>query len=92
MRSGKGLLVDFTNNSSAAELVFNWRTQIDYLSAQAKDNLGLQTLLVRPDGIVAWLSETEPDIESAKSALTRWFGSFESVDVTGQRQQLQKMR
>jgi hypothetical protein len=88
MASGKGLLVDFTNNSSIAELVSNWRSQVDYLGAQVKDNLGLEALLVRPDGIGAWLAESAPQLESARSALLHWFGPFESSYVGGQSQQL----
>jgi len=88
MASGKGLLVDFTNNSSIAELVSNWRSQVDYLGAQVKDNLGLEALLVRPDGIGAWLAESAPQLESARSALLHWFGPFESSYVGGQSQPL----
>jgi 2-polyprenyl-6-methoxyphenol hydroxylase-like FAD-dependent oxidoreductase len=76
MESGKGLLVDFTSNSSLAELASNWKASVDYVNTPAKENLGLTALVVRPDGIVAWVAERQPDLETAKTSLLRWFGSL----------------
>jgi 2-polyprenyl-6-methoxyphenol hydroxylase-like FAD-dependent oxidoreductase len=74
MESGKGLLVDFANNCSLAELAATCDEKIDYVNKLAEDSLGLRALLVRPDGIVAWLAESEPNLDTAKTALLRWFG------------------
>jgi 2-polyprenyl-6-methoxyphenol hydroxylase-like FAD-dependent oxidoreductase len=82
MESGRALLVDFSNNSSLAELAGGCNGKVDYVSAQVKENLDLKALLVRPDGIVAWLAEEQTNLETAKSALLRWFGSIQEVDST----------
>ncbi len=73
MNSGKGLLIDFTNDSLLAELSSAWKPQVSYVNEKPKDSLGLNVLLVRPDGIVAWLTEGEPDLDKLKSAFNRWF-------------------
>jgi len=41
--------------------------------------LGLSALLVRPDGVVAWASDTTPDLEDAAQATSRWFGEAKPV-------------
>jgi 2-polyprenyl-6-methoxyphenol hydroxylase-like FAD-dependent oxidoreductase len=78
MRDGKGLLIDFSNNPVLAELSSAWDEKLEYVNFQVKDNLGLDALLVRPDGIVAWVSEGKPDLNTAKAALTKWFGPVDS--------------
>jgi hypothetical protein len=39
-----------------------------------KDNKDLTALLVRPDGFVAWATESQPDAAAAKESIARWFG------------------
>jgi hypothetical protein len=34
----------------------------------------LSAVLVRPDGVVAWVSEGAPNVEEASQAAARWFG------------------
>jgi hypothetical protein len=43
--------------------------KIDWVNRLIEDNLGLDALLVRPDGIVTWVAETEPNLKTAKAAL-----------------------
>jgi len=45
------------------------------VSAKAKDDKGFTAMLVRPDGFVAWLAESEPDLSAAEEAIQLWFGS-----------------
>jgi hypothetical protein len=40
---------------------------------QQSRRLGLSALLVRPDGFVAWATDTTPDVEAVTSAGDRWF-------------------
>jgi 2-polyprenyl-6-methoxyphenol hydroxylase-like FAD-dependent oxidoreductase len=80
MESGKALLIDFTNNSSLEELAGRWNEKVDYVNAQVKADLDLKSLLVRPDGIVAWVAEEQTDLETAESAFLRWFGPIQTVD------------
>jgi hypothetical protein len=68
MRDGRGILLDFDMNASLKAVRSD---EIKYISRSVKDRLGLSALLVRPDGIVAWASDS--DIEFPKAA-ARWFG------------------
>ena len=78
MERGQGMLVDFENNAALKELVGDgkYEVKIDYFAMNAKDSRGICALLIRPDGIVAWLTEDDarPDMHAAKAALERWFG------------------
>ncbi|MES2489139.1 MAG: FAD-dependent monooxygenase [Pseudomonadota bacterium] len=74
LRNGKGLLLDFESRASLQTLANGWSDHITYIASDAKERLGLSALLVRPDGFVAWASETTPDLEAAAQAASRWFG------------------
>ena len=52
-------------------------THVKYVASDAKDRLGLRALLVRPDGFVAWASDTTPALEEVTRAAARWFASRE---------------
>jgi len=75
--SGKALLVDFENVAALKGLVVGqkYEARVDYLNLGAKNRCSLRALLVRPDGIVAWLTEdnNEYDMDTLKAALERWF-------------------
>lgn len=75
LHGGNGLLVEFSDDRKLAKLDQGYKDRVNYLTIPVKDNLGLQAMLVRPDGIVAWVAEQDPetDIEAAKKALRRWF-------------------
>lgn len=80
LEKGRGLLLDFENDVSLKGLVDGEKYEklVDYVTLDAKDRRGLRALLVRPDGVVAWAvdDQTRPDdLDEAKSALARWFGS-----------------
>ena len=76
LHDGTGLLVDLSGNAEAASLGRMWAGRVNYMSAKAKDTLGLATFLVRPDGFVAWALDesTESDLLALKKSLLRWFG------------------
>ncbi|GJE27628.1 FAD-dependent monooxygenase [Methylobacterium organophilum] len=74
MRDGKGLLLDFDRNPLLQALAQRRPARMSYVAADARDRLGLQAVLVRPDGIVAWASDTVPDEATIGRAVTRWFG------------------
>jgi len=77
MEEGRGLLIDFDDTVALKELVVKgiYGRRVDYLGTDVKDRLGLRALIVRPDGIVAWVAEdkAEPDMDAAMAALQRWF-------------------
>jgi hypothetical protein len=73
LRDGNGLLLDFGRHASLRALDGVWGDRVRYVASDAKDRLGLSALLVRPDGFVAWASDTTPRPEGVTRAATRWF-------------------
>jgi hypothetical protein len=76
LRDGNGLLLDFDRSLQALDHA--WSDRIHYVGSDAKDRLGLSALLVRPDGFVAWASDTAPNLDEARRAATRWFSAARS--------------
>ena len=67
MHAGRGLLLDRTG-----ELVVDgWDDRVD-LVADATADLDVPAALVRPDGHVAWVGDSQDDLTSH---LSRWFGA-----------------
>lgn len=73
MHDGKGILLDFDRNASLKNLAAEYSDQIKYVSARAKEQLGLNALLIRPDGCVAWASDHTPDYSELRKTAARWF-------------------
>jgi 2-polyprenyl-6-methoxyphenol hydroxylase-like FAD-dependent oxidoreductase len=73
LRDGKGLLLDFGAQASLRALDGFWGDKVRYVVADAKDRLGLHAVLVRPDGFVAWASDTTAAAEEVTRAAARWF-------------------
>ena len=74
LKSGAGMLLDFDVRPSLQALVSRWSDRITYIASDVKDRLGLNAVLVRPDGFVAWVGEADLDLEGIAEALSRWFG------------------
>jgi 2-polyprenyl-6-methoxyphenol hydroxylase-like FAD-dependent oxidoreductase len=69
--SGRPLLVD--NTGTLAAVAAPWRDRVDVVTAPGFARA--TALLVRPDCYVAWASTAEqPDQDSLRAALARWFG------------------
>ncbi len=49
--------------------------RITYVTSDAKERLGMSTLLMRPDGFVAWASKGAPNLGEAAQTASRWFGT-----------------
>jgi 2-polyprenyl-6-methoxyphenol hydroxylase-like FAD-dependent oxidoreductase len=75
LRSGRGLLLDFSTDATLQTLDGGWGDRIDYVAGSALDNLGTIAALIRPDGIVAWACERAPDPTEVEATATRWFGA-----------------
>ena len=73
LREGNGLLLDFGPQAPLKALDGRWGERVRYVAGAAKDRLGLSALLVRPDGFVAWATDTTPDLEAVTCAGARWF-------------------
>jgi len=83
LREGHGLLLDFGRPASLQSLDGLWGDQVSYVASEAKDRLGLRALLVRPDGFVAWASDTNAGAEEVQRAAARWFTSGEHQAIRG---------
>jgi hypothetical protein len=77
LRDGNGLLLDFGRQASLEALDGLWGDQVRHVASDAQDRLGLSALLVRPDGFVAWASDTTSRPEDATRAAARWFAGRE---------------
>ncbi|THV47268.1 hypothetical protein BGAL_0323g00100 [Botrytis galanthina] len=76
LQSGRGLLVDFENNSTLHELIDDkYTSTIDIINAGAMTKYGLRALLVGPDGVVAWILEDNDTLNTDEfnNALEKWF-------------------
>lgn len=75
LRDGRGLLLDFTANESLKALCEGRQDRLQYVNSHAKDEKGLVALLVRPDGFVAWATDSKLDQTGAEQSVKRWFGN-----------------
>jgi len=72
MHDCRGILLDFDANASLQNLASEYRGELKYVSGPAKEQLGLRAVLIRPDGVIAWASESEPNEESIRQAAALW--------------------
>ncbi len=79
MHGGQGILLDFDSNASLKTLANEYADRIKYISASAKDRLALSTVLIRPDGIIAWASDGNPDCGELQRVASRWFVSNSGI-------------
>jgi hypothetical protein len=71
LKKGTGLFLDFDALPPLETLASRWSGRITYVDGDAKNRLGLNAVLVRPDGFVAWASEGAPNHEEAAQAASR---------------------
>jgi flavin-dependent dehydrogenase len=72
LRDGHGILLDFNENAALKTLASKFSNQLKYVSARANEQAGLSTVLIRPDGIIAWATD-HPDSHELQQAAARWF-------------------
>lgn len=77
MHAGQGILLDPGMNTSLKKLASEYGERIRYISIPIAigtiDQLAVSAVLIRPDGIVAWASDTDPDRGEIEMAADRWF-------------------
>ncbi len=88
LRSGRGLLLDLTGGrpDRVRRVCAPWHDRVTAVAARPAEHgslTGVEHVLVRPDGYVAWVG---PTLSHAGAALERWFGppgpiSPEGTDV-----------
>ncbi|MFF0227002.1 FAD-dependent oxidoreductase [Streptomyces sp. NPDC004629] len=72
MHQGEGVALDFTADGALQGAAQGWAGRIRYASGPVRNGLGLAAVLVRPDGVVAWASDT-PDRVAFEQAAAQWF-------------------
>ncbi|MFE0023982.1 FAD-dependent monooxygenase [Amycolatopsis sp. NPDC059021] len=78
MRDGRGVVLDFSSDQRLRDSVTGRENRLRYAAGAARNDLGAGAVLVRPDGVIAWAGEREPDREAFERAADRWFGSPEA--------------
>ncbi|WP_308164871.1 FAD-dependent monooxygenase [Nonomuraea sediminis] len=75
LQDGRGVALDFSIDRYLHGSAMGWESRMRYAAGPAIDDLGAGAVLVRPDGIVAWAGDRDPDREAFERAAGRWFGS-----------------
>ncbi len=75
LHDGTGLVLDFTAKEEISAMSQRWSGGLKYVAAKSKDSKGLAALLIRPDGFVAWATDSDPDLPSLEQAIRHWFGN-----------------
>ncbi|MFG3532326.1 FAD-dependent oxidoreductase [Streptomyces sp. NPDC047917] len=78
LRQGRGVVLDFTGDHALERAAKSWQSRIRYATGTARNDLGFNALLIRPDGVVAWADDQALDVRAFRQAATRWFGSPQS--------------
>ncbi len=73
MHDGKGIMLDLTLNASLKPLAEKYGKLLKYVSGNIKERLGITAALIRPDGIIAWATDNEPNYTELEKAAVRWF-------------------
>ncbi|MVU82449.1 FAD-dependent oxidoreductase [Nocardia sp. ET3-3] len=70
--SGKGVLLDLTDSPALRAQASPWSEHLELLATKPAQPREPLSMLIRPDGIVAWTSATPHGLDTA---LPRWFGN-----------------
>ncbi|MFE1291391.1 FAD-dependent monooxygenase [Streptomyces sp. NPDC058751] len=75
LRSGRAVLLDMHDSAEVRASAAGWSDRVDIVTASRLDpSAPAASLLVRPDGYVAWVS-TDGTPEGLTGELSRWFGA-----------------
>jgi 2-polyprenyl-6-methoxyphenol hydroxylase-like FAD-dependent oxidoreductase len=72
MHDGHAILLDFESKASLKTLASEYGDRIKYVSGRAKEQFGLSAALIRPDGIIAWASDIDPDDNDIQNTAALW--------------------
>jgi hypothetical protein len=73
MHDGRGLLLDFDSSRYLKNLASEYGKLMRYVSGPAKEQFGLHAVLIRPDGIIAWVCDGDADEKSIERVVSSWF-------------------
>jgi 2-polyprenyl-6-methoxyphenol hydroxylase-like FAD-dependent oxidoreductase len=72
MHDGQAILLDFESKASLKTLASEYGDRINHVSGRAKEQFGLSAALIRPDGIIAWASDNDPDDNDIQNTAALW--------------------
>ncbi|MFE1796012.1 FAD-dependent monooxygenase [Streptomyces sp. NPDC059517] len=74
LHDGRGVVLDFSTGRQLHGATDGRADLIRYKAGPVINDLGLGALLIRPDGVIAWADDYDPDRNALQQAATRWFG------------------
>lgn len=74
LRESRAILLDFGRDKPLRSLDGRWGDRLRYVAASAEEQFDLTALLIRPDGIVAWVADAAPNLDRAAVAASHWLG------------------
>ncbi|AHH97467.1 FAD-dependent monooxygenase [Kutzneria viridogrisea] len=77
LQDGRGVALDFSTDRYLRDSTMGWESRMRYAAGPARNDLGLGAVLVRPDGVIAWAGDRNPDRDGFERAVSQWFGSPE---------------
>jgi 2-polyprenyl-6-methoxyphenol hydroxylase-like FAD-dependent oxidoreductase len=78
LRFGRPVLLDFGKAGPLRQLATRFQSHVSYIACEAENQMGLNAVLVRPDGFVAWASEGGYNGSEAIQALSQWAGTTDT--------------
>ncbi|MGP4005344.1 FAD-dependent monooxygenase [Streptomyces sp. 4N124] len=75
MKEGGSLVLDFTADQRLHGGHVGHADLIRYVAAPVVNDLGCGALLIRPDGVIAWADDHDPDLTAFERAAERWLGA-----------------
>ena len=81
--TGRAVLLDLDDDAELRGIAAAWSDRVDTVTASRHDPTAPPaSLLVRPDGYVAWVRADDAGPDGLRAALARWFG--QPLDAAGE--------
>jgi len=77
LRAGKWLLLDFDGAGSLRSFAARWKDQMIHVRGDARNRLDVSAMLIRPDGVVAWVAAGAFRSSDLAEVEARWLGAPE---------------
>ncbi|KOX20071.1 polyketide oxidase [Saccharothrix sp. NRRL B-16348] len=75
LHAGRPVLLDLADRARLRAVADPWLDRVDVVTASCDDTFAAPTLLIRPDGYIAWTgSGLDSDHHTLTVALRKWFG------------------
>jgi 2-polyprenyl-6-methoxyphenol hydroxylase-like FAD-dependent oxidoreductase len=74
LHAGRGVVLDLTGGTDVEAALAGWSDRVDVVSAQPSAELDAATVLIRPDGHVAFVDPDGGNLDGLRSAAATWFG------------------